>query len=251
LIDTHAHIYLPDFAETIDQVLQRAHEVGITDIIMPSIRFDSHGLMQQMPDSPVKLHQTAGIHPCDVTDTINKNALESWCASEEVVAIGESGLDYYWSKDHISLQKASLRLHCSLSKSLRKPIILHNRESTADMLDIIESEQDGSLNGVWHCFNGTVEEGKRAIDLGLYLGIGGVVTFKNGGVDKTVMELPLERMILETDSPYLAPVPHRGKQNEPSYIQLVAIKLSELFDLSLKEIDEITTANARQLFPRI
>lgn len=119
------------------------------------------------------------------------------------------------------------------------------------MLDIIESEQDGTLNGVWHCFNGTVEEGKRAIDLGLYLGIGGVVTFKNGGVDKTVMELPPERMILETDSPYLAPVPHRGKQNEPSYTQLVAIKMSELFDLSLKEIDEITTANARKLFPRI
>lgn len=251
MIDTHAHIYLPQFTADFRETLDRAHISGITDIIMPAIDFESRNLMSVLQHSNIKLHQSAGIHPCEVKADVDFNKLSEWSDNPEIVAIGESGLDYYWSKDFISLQQKALRGHCDLAKSLGKPIILHNRESTSDLLDIIEQEQDGSLTGVWHCFNGTVDEGKRAIDLGLYLGIGGVVTFKNGGVDKTVKELPLERMILETDSPYLAPVPHRGKRNEPAYTQLSAIKLSAIFELSLQEIDYITTGNAKRLFDRI
>lgn len=252
MIDTHAHIYLPQFESDIQDVLERAFQVNITDILLPAIDFASENqmdsLIQSNQQSNVRLHRMAGIHPCDVKPDLDENSLLKWCERPDVVAIGESGLDYYWSTEFVKEQKYSLHLHCTISKQLNKPIVLHNRESTTDMLDIIEQEQDGSLNGVWHCFNGTVEEGKRAIDLGLHLGIGGVVTFKNGGVDKTVSHLPLEKMILETDSPFLAPVPHRGKRNEPAYTNLVGVKLSEIFGIPLVDIDRITSQNARSLF---
>lgn len=252
MIDTHAHIYLPQFENDIQEVLERAYQVNITDILLPAIDFESENQMDSLihsnQKSKVRLHRMAGIHPCDVKPDLDEKLLSMWCERLDVLAIGESGLDYYWSKEFIKEQKYSLHLHCSLSKRLKKPIVLHNRESTTDMLDIIEQEQDGNLTGVWHCFNGSVDEGKRAIDLGLHLGIGGVVTFKNGGVDKTVSELPLENMILETDAPFLAPVPHRGKRNEPAYTSLVGVKLSEIFGIPLVDIDRITSHNARSLF---
>jgi TatD DNase family protein len=251
MIDTHAHIYLPQFDEDRVIILKNAKAVGVTDILMPAINFDSADQMRSISDTPLRLHEMAGIHPCDVKEELDEARLWNWCAEKSVCAIGESGLDYYWSTDFVEEQKRSLRFHCRLARDLNKPIVLHNRESTADMLKIINEEQDGRLRGVWHCFNGTVDEGKEAIDLGFLLGIGGVVTFRNGGVDKTVSELPLSSMILETDSPYLAPAPHRGKRNEPSYTQLVAIKLSEIFQLSLSEIDAITTQNALRLFELI
>lgn len=248
MIDTHAHIYLPQFDEDRDKILANAADVGITDILMPAINFESAQQMRSIPENAVRLHEMAGIHPCDVEVDLDEARLWNWCAEYGVVAVGESGLDYYWSTEFVEEQKKSLRYHCRLARELNKPIVLHNRESTADLLQIISEEQDGRLRGVWHCFNGTVDEGKEAIDLGFLLGIGGVVTFKNGGVDKTVAELPLSSMILETDSPYLAPAPHRGQRNEPAYAQLVGIKLSEIFDISLSEIDSITTKNATRLF---
>lgn len=252
MIDTHAHIYLPQFENDIHEVIERAVRVNITDILLPAIDFDSESQMDHLIDahnsSGVQLHRMAGIHPCDVRPGLSEVDLIKWCSREDVVAVGESGLDYYWSTEFVKEQKESLHLHCRIAKELGKPIVLHNRESTSDMLDIIAKEQDGHLTGVWHCFNGTIEEGKRAIDLGLYLGIGGVVTFKNGGVDKTVAKLPLDRIVLETDSPFLAPAPHRGKRNEPSFTNLVGIKLSELFGYTLAEIDSITSQNARNLF---
>lgn len=251
MIDTHAHIYLPQFDEDRAKIFSTAKAVGITDIVMPAINFESAGQMRAITESPVRLHEMAGIHPCDVNEELDEARLWNWCAEKTVVAVGESGLDYYWSTKFVEDQKRSLRLHSRLARDLNKPIVLHNRDSTADILRIINEEQDGRLRGVWHCFNGTVDEGKEAIDLGFLLGIGGVVTFKNGGVDKTVKQLPLQSMILETDSPYLAPAPHRGKRNEPAYTQLVAIKLSEIFQLSLREIDAITTQNALRLFELI
>jgi TatD DNase family protein len=252
MIDTHAHIYLPQFQEDIDLVLQRAFQNNITDILLPAIDFDSEKLMDMLVTNTlhhdVKLHQMAGIHPCDVRPDLDERLLWKWCERQEMIAVGESGLDYFWSTEFKQEQQYSLRLHCEIARHLSKPIVLHNRESTDDLLTILAEEQDGRLKGVWHCFNGSTEEGKKAIDLGFHLGIGGVVTFKNGGVDKTVSQLPVEWMILETDSPYLAPVPHRGKRNEPSYTALVGIKLSELMGIPLDEIDRITTQNAKSLF---
>ena len=253
MIDTHAHIYLSQFDGDLHEMLNRAESVGITQILMPAIDFESEELMNSIisrygRDTKIALHRMAGIHPCDVSGPIDEDRLLDWCSKPESIAIGETGLDYYWSTEHVSDQKKSLQIHCRIAKSLNKPIVLHNRDSSTDLLDLIESEQNGSLRGVWHCFTGTVDEGKRAIDMGFQLGIGGVVTFKNGGVDKTVKQLDLKHFILETDSPYLAPTPHRGKRNEPMYTQLIGIKLSEIFDVSLSEIDRITSLNARELF---
>ncbi len=250
MIDTHSHIYLPQFAEDLDVVLDSAAEVGITDIFMPAIDFSSLEQMKKLSHPKIHFYKMAGLHPADVKELPSnfEQELHEWCAKEEIYGVGETGLDYYWSTDFLDQQKESLHLHCKISKGFHKPIILHNRESTEDLLAIIETEQDGNLSGIWHCFNGSVDEGKRAIDLGLHLGIGGVVTFKNGGVDKTVKELPLHKIVLETDAPYLAPTPKRGKRNEPAFMDYTARRLADIFELSVEEIDAITTQTAKNLF---
>lgn len=250
MIDTHSHIYLDQFTEDLHQVLDRAKDAGISEIFMPAIDRGSLEQMEQLSYDGIKFRKMAGLHPVDVNpdNMISTEELFALCSRPDIYGVGESGLDYYWSKDFTDLQKISLRNHCRVARETGKPVILHNRESTRDLLQIVKEEQDGRLKGIWHCFNGSAEEGRKAIDLGLYLGIGGVVTFKNAGVDKTVAELPPERLLLETDAPYLAPVPHRGKRNEPAFMKLTANKLAEIFGLSLPEIDEITSRNARLLF---
>ena len=250
LIDTHCHIYLEQFNEDIDQVLDRAAEAGVEHIFMPAINFDSLPKMDELSHPKITFHKMAGIHPCEFNDGISttEDELLAHCDKDEIVAVGETGLDYYWSDEYKDEQQQSLRIHCKVAKALGKPIILHNRESTKDMLDIIEDEQDGTLTGIWHCFNGSVDEGNRAIDLGLHLGIGGVLTFKNAGVDKTVAQLPLEKMMLETDAPYLAPSPNRGKRNEPGFVKLTAKKLSSVFEKPLTDIEQITSQTALSLF---
>ncbi len=250
MIDTHSHIYLPKFTNDLSDVLDRASQTGITDIMMPAIDFGSLMQMDMLHHPGIRFHKMAGVHPCEVDGKlqgIGEKLLELGI-SDQIIAIGETGLDYYWSKAHIDAQKRSLREHCDVARALDKPVVLHNRDSTNDLLDIIEEQQDGRLRGIWHCFSGTPEQGRRALDLGLYLGIGGVVTFKNAGVDRVVEGLPLDRLVLETDAPYLAPVPKRGKRNEPSYMRFTAEKLARLFKISLEETDRITTGNARRLF---
>lgn len=250
MIDTHSHIYLEQFDDDREEVFERAVEAGVTDIYMPAIDFESLSQMEGISHSGLNFHKMAGVHPVDVKELPIGFEIElgEFCKRHDIVGVGETGLDYYWSTDHVEEQKKSLRIHCKIAKAVQKPIILHNRESTDDLLDIIEEEQDGNLSGIWHCFNGTVDEGKRAIDMGLHLGIGGVVTFKNGGVDKTVAELPLEKMVLETDAPYLAPTPKRGKRNEPSFMKYTAQKLADIFELTLDEIDRKTTQTAIDCF---
>ncbi len=250
MIDTHSHIYLPDFNEDKAEVLNRASEAGVNAILMPAIDFDSIPQMTLMEHESIEFYKMAGIHPCDVEDIEHdfEEKLYALCAQEEIIGVGETGLDYYWSKNRIKEQKVSLRAHFNVAKVVKKPIVLHNRESTDDLLAMMEEAQDGTLTGIWHCFNGTVEEGKRAIDLGFNLGIGGVVTFKNAGVDKTVAQLPLSKMVLETDAPYLSPTPKRGKRNEPAFMKYTAERLMEIFELNFQEIEEITDKNARNLF---
>ncbi len=250
LIDTHCHIYLEPFQEDLSEVLQRAAEAGVAHIFMPAINFGSLGQMDRLRHDRIRFHKMAGIHPTELNKgvTTTEEELAGYCSNPDIIAVGETGLDYYWSDEHKEAQKKSLRIHCRIAKQLNKPIILHNRESTEDLLQIVEEEQDGSLSGIWHCFNGTLKEGERAIDLGLHLGIGGVLTFKNAGVDRTVAQLPLERMILETDAPYLAPVPKRGKRNEPSFIKHTAERLAGVMNLSLQQIEEQTSQTALQLF---
>ena len=200
--------------------------------------------------SPIRFWKMAGVHPCDITGRREglRDTLLAYGAMDDIVGIGETGLDYYWSKDHVAAQQESLAIHLEVAKETGKPVVLHNRDSTDDLLGIVREHQDGRLTGVWHCFNGTVEQGREAIELGLHLGIGGVVTFKNGGVAEVVEQLPLERMILETDAPYLTPTPHRGTRNEPSYIPLIAQKLADVMGVGLDEVASVTTHNAYALF---
>ncbi|TVR17090.1 MAG: TatD family deoxyribonuclease [Balneolaceae bacterium] len=250
LTDTHCHLYLKQFNSDLDEVLRRAVESGLTHIFLPAIDWKSIDQMKSLKHPDITFYKMAGIHPCSVEENLPVDAerLYELCNSNDFVAVGETGLDYYWSTDYVKEQKESLRTHCDVARQTAKPIVLHNRDSTSDLLDIIEDEQDGRLNGVWHCFTGTIDEGKRALDLGLVLGVGGVATFKNGGVDQVLKHLPLDSLILETDAPYLTPSPYRGKRNEPAYIKLVAEKLADIKDISLQEIAEITTQNAFRLF---
>jgi len=191
-----------------------------------------------------------GIHPCQVEQSRldEEQKLYDICSGGDIVAVGETGLDYYWSTDYVDHQKESLRMHCRIAKSVGKPIVLHNRDSTEDLLNLIEQEQDGSLTGVWHCFTGTEEQGRRAVDMGLYLGVGGVATFKNAGVGEVVAKMPPEKLLLETDAPYLSPAPKRGERNEPAFMKHTALKLAKLLNRDPKEIAEITSTNASALF---
>ncbi|CAN5159657.1 TatD family hydrolase [soil metagenome] len=250
LTDTHSHLYLDDFKVDLDSVLLRATRTGIRHIFLPAIDWISLGEMENLVYPEITFYKMMGIHPSQVTNSRldQESKLMNKCSESEIVGVGETGLDYYWSTEHVKQQKESLRMHCRIAKMVKKPIVLHNRESTGDVLDIIESEQDGTLTGVWHCFTGTEEEGRRALDMGLYLGVGGVATFKNAGVDAVVKKMPLNRLILETDAPYLSPVPKRGKRNEPAYLKFTAEKLAELKNKSTDEIAEITTQNAFDLF---
>lgn len=250
MIDTHCHLYLEQFDEDIQKVLDRAARAGLSDILMPAITFDSLHGMEKLSHPDIAFHKMAGIHPTSVnegTRTTETELLE-YCEKQDVVGVGETGLDYYWSKDYKAEQQESLRIHCRVAKAVAKPIILHNRDSTKDLLDIIEEQQDGNLKGVWHCFNGSIEEGSRALDLGLHLGIGGIFTFKNAGVDETVARLPLDKMMLETDAPYLAPAPKRGKRNEPAFIVHTAKRLAEVKEVSVDNIEHQTDQTVRQLF---
>lgn len=250
MIDTHCHIYDEQFNDDVTEVLDRAADAGVDHIFMPAINFSSLPKMDLLTHEQIAFHKMAGIHPTEINEGVSttEEELHNLCEADDIVGVGETGLDYHWSDEYKDEQKKSLHIHCQVAKSVGKPIILHNRESTADMLDIIEEEQDGRLTGIWHCFNGSVDEGKRALDLGLKLGIGGVLTFKNAGVDDTVAQLPIEQMVLETDAPYLAPTPRRGDRNEPSYVAFTAHKLAKVQELSRDEVEEITDRNALELF---
>lgn len=250
LIDTHCHLYLKQFHDDLDEVLQRALDADVRHIFLPAINWGSVAEMDRLHHPDISFYKMAGIHPCDVNDKIEitERKLMEECSKDDIVGVGETGLDYYWSKEFVEKQKSSLKLHCKVAKELQKPIVLHNRDATADLLDIIEKEQEGSLTGVWHCFTGTVDEGRRAVDMGLYLGIGGVTTFKNAGVDASVKEMPLDRLVVETDAPYLSPEPNRGKRNEPAFVKFTAEKLADLKGVSLDKIAEITSQNAFDLF---
>ena len=250
LADTHSHLYVEQFNDDIAEVLQRAVDADVRHIFLPAIDWKSIPKMDELQHPDITFYKMAGIHPCSVEENlpVDGDKLLEFCQRDDFVAVGETGLDYHWSKDFVDEQKKSLHLHCEVAKEVGKPIVLHNRKSTNDLLDIIEEEQDGSLTGVWHCFTGSADEGKRALDLGLYRGVGGVSTFKNAGVGEAVAEMPLNKLILETDAPYLSPSPKRGKRNEPAFMRYTAENLAELMDLSLEEIAEKTTQNAFELF---
>jgi TatD DNase family protein len=191
-----------------------------------------------------------GLHPCSVKKDFQQELyrLEDWLNKRKFIGIGETGIDLYWDKTFLAQQQEALQVQVDWAIKFKLPLILHTRDSFSETYEIIARKQHENLSGIFHCFSGTAEEAKKAIDLNFYLGIGGVATFKNGGLDKILPEIPLERIVLETDCPYLAPVPHRGKRTEPAYVKQVAEKVAQLKNISVEELAEVTTANAKKLF---
>ena len=251
IIDTHTHLYLNQFKEDIDDVIAKAKENGIKKFIFPAIdssHFDSmHSLKKKYSDD---IYLMSGLHPTDVKKNY-KDELDfvvNSLKSHNYVAIGEIGIDLYWDKTYLKEQQDAFRFQIKLAVKNDLPIVIHCRESFDEIFKILEEEKCDNLRGVFHCFTGNIDQAKKAIGLGFLLGIGGVVTFKNGGIDKFINQIDLKHIVLETDSPYLAPVPFRGKRNESSYIIYVIEKLSELYQLPQEEIASITTNNAEKMF---
>ena len=251
IIDTHTHLYLNQFKKDIDDVIARAKEIGIKKFIFPAIdssHFDSmHNLKNKYPD---EIYLMSGLHPTDVKENY-KDELDfvvNTLKTNDYIAIGEIGIDLYWDKSFLNEQQEAFTFQIRLAIKHDLPIVIHCREAFDEIFEILDKENCDKLRGVFHCFTGTLAQAKRAIDLGFVLGIGGVVTFKNGGIDKFLNQIDLKHLVLETDSPYLAPVPFRGKRNESSYIIHVIEKLSEIYGLSKEEIADITTKNAEKVF---
>ena len=251
IIDTHTHLYLKQFKDDIDKVIQRSIDKGINKFIFPAIdstHFDDmHDLKNKYPGS---IYLMSGLHPVDVKENF-KEELEfvvNSLKSHSYVAIGEIGIDLYWDKTYLKQQQEAFEFQIRLAIKNDLPIVIHCREAFDEIFEILDNENCDKLRGVFHCFTGTLEQANRAIQLGFKLGIGGVVTFKNGGIDKFLNRIDLNHIVLETDSPYLAPVPYRGKRNESSYITYVIDKLSEIYGLPIKKIASVTTKNAEKVF---
>ena len=251
IIDTHTHLYLNQFKEDIDDVIARAKEIGIKKFIFPAIdssHFDSmHNLKNKYPE---EIYLMSGLHPTDVKENFKDelNFVENTLKTYNYVAIGEIGIDLYWDINYLTQQQEAFKFQIRLAIKHDLPIVIHCREAFSEIFEILDKENCDKLRGVFHCFTGTLEEAQRAIDLGFVLGIGGVVTFKNGGIDKFLHKIELKNIVLETDSPYLAPAPFRGKRNESSYIIHVLEKLSEIYGISKEKIAEITSKNAEKVF---
>lgn len=254
LVDTHTHLYLEQFDDDRAAVVQRALDNGVERFYLPNV--DSRtiaGMLQMEKDFPGRCFPMMGLHPCSVKEDVEKElaAVEDWLGRRSFVAIGEIGMDLYWDKTFVEEQKMAFRRQANWAKSLGIPIVIHSRETTDLLIDLVGEEQDGRLRGIFHCFTGSVEQAEKIIDLGFLLGIGGVLTFKNAGLDKTIEKIALRHLVLETDAPYIAPTPFRGKRNESAYVRQVAEKLARVKDMDLEEVAEMTTQNAGRVFQRV
>lgn len=251
IIDTHAHVYLEDFDEDANLIIERANEEGIEQILLPNIDMSSIDRLLSLSDKHPTLYKPMiGLHPCYVKEDyqVQLDQLKGYLDRKDIVAVGEIGIDLYWDKTFEKEQVDAYRTQIAWSKEMNLPFVIHSRESLDLTISIVEELQDGNLKGVFHCFNGTEDQSKRIMDVGFYMGIGGVVTFKNAGVDKTVANIPIEHLVVETDAPYLSPVPHRGSRNEPSYVSKVVDKIAEIKKIERSAVCEITSSNARALF---
>lgn len=250
-IDTHAHLYAEEFNPDRADVLARSDEQGVGKVVMPNVDHTSiDGMLELESRNPGTCYATMGLHPCYIKKDFQRELylVENWLSKRRFQAVGEIGTDLYWDKTFWEQQKEAFTIQVNWAKQHNLPIIIHCRESLDQTIEMVESLADGKLTGVFHCFSGNLEQAERVIKLGFYLGIGGVATFKNGGLDKVLPDVSLDHLVLETDSPYLAPVPHRGKRNEPAYIPLVARRMEALMNKPIDEIRRVTTANATKLF---
>ncbi|MGB0862054.1 MAG: TatD family hydrolase [Saprospiraceae bacterium] len=251
MVDTHTHLYAEQFDEDRAEMIVRAIEAGVSRFYLPNIDSNSiAGMMELEKQYPNQFFPMMGLHPCSVKADYKKelDIVEKWLNDRPFVAVGEIGIDLYWDKTFFEEQKDAFRTQIKWAKELNIPIVIHARDALDVIIDIVTEEKDDTLNGIFHCFTGTEEQAQKIADLDFYMGLGGVLTFKNAGLDKIAVNIPLNKIVLETDSPYLAPKPKRGKRNETAYILYVAKKLAEIKGLSLEEITKITTQNANKVF---
>ncbi|MBT3207528.1 MAG: TatD family hydrolase [Bacteroidetes bacterium] len=250
-IDTHSHIYLKHFKNDVKEVVNRAAKQGVKYIFLPNIDSSSiDDMFNVSKQFPKICFPMIGLHPTSVEEDFEfeLKVVEKVLSEHKFIAIGEIGIDLYWDKTFIEEQKFALKTQLELALLNNLPVVIHSRDSFNEVYEILESYGKGKLSGIFHAFSGSVEQAEKIIDLGFKIGIGGVVTYKNSGLADTVREIDLSNIVLETDSPYLTPVPKRGKRNEPTYLIYIAKKLSEIYNMKVEEIAQITSNNVRDIF---
>ncbi len=251
MIDTHTHIYLNQFTDDRKEMLDRAQEAGVRELFLPNIDKESIAPLKALADEYAHIYPMMGLHPSHVKADYEEELALVWQELDsdyKYYAVGEIGIDLYWDKSYLKEQQDAFDRQIKKAKAMGLPIVIHCRDAFEETFEVLEANRGDDLRGIFHCFTGNLEQAHQALSLNLKLGIGGVVTFKNGGLDKVVAELKTEDLVLETDAPFLAPKPFRGKRNEPSYVQYVAQKIADLHERPLAEVDQITTANARNIF---
>lgn len=251
LTDTHTHLYYETDPEKLAGLMQRSIEMHVERLFLPNVDSSSISMVFDLADKyPNNCFAMLGLHPCDVKDNykIELDLIHKEINQKKIYAIGEIGIDLHWDKTTLSLQQEAFRTQIGWAKELDLPIVIHCREAFDEIFQILSELKDEKLRGIFHCFAGTAEQARQVIGLGFYLGIGGVLTYKNAGLDKVVSDISLEYIVLETDSPYLTPVPHRGKQNESSYLVYIAQKLADIKQVSIEEVARITTGNSKIIF---
>ncbi|MGG4268048.1 TatD family hydrolase [Peribacillus simplex] len=251
LFDTHVHVNAEQFNEDLEDVIERAKEAGVNNMVV--VGFDQPTITRAMEliETYDFMYAAVGWHPVDAIDMTEKDLqwIEELSNHPKVVAIGEMGLDYHWDKSPKDVQMEVFRKQIRLAKKVGLPIIIHNREATADIVNILKEEAASEVGGIMHCFSGSAETALECINMNFYISLGGPVTFKNAKKPKEVAAaVPLDRLLIETDCPYLAPHPYRGKRNEPSYVKLVAEQIAEIKQLTIEEVSQATTENAKKLF---
>lgn len=251
IVDTHCHLYLDEFKNDIAEVIKRAEVEGVHKFYLPGIdstEIENMLLLETM--FPGKCMAMMGLHPCYVKENyLEEIALvKTWLEKRKFAAVGEIGLDFYWDKTFVAQQYEAFRLQIELSLQYNLPIVIHTREAMQECIDVVKEYRSSGIKGIFHCFGGTVDNANEIIDAGFYLGIGGVLTYKKSGLAEVLDKIDLKHIVLETDSPYLTPVPFRGKRNESSYLKFVIEKLAEIKKVSIEEVAAVTTANAEKIF---
>lgn len=251
LFDTHAHLNADQYNEDLNEVMERAHEAGVSNIVV--VGFDRITITRAMELAEAHdfIYACVGWHPVDAIDMTDEDLewIEELASHPKVVALGEMGLDYHWDKSPHDIQKEVFRRQIRLAKKVKLPIVIHNRDATSDIVDILKEEGAAEVGGIMHCYSGSVEVAKQCLEMNFYISLGGPVTFKNAKKPKEVaLEIPLDKLLIETDCPYLTPHPYRGQRNEPSYVKLVAEQIAEIKGMTLKEIAQATSDNAKRIF---
>jgi len=252
LIDTHTHLYLKQFDEDRNKIIKTCIDNNINKLLLPSIDCSTINLLLNLCEQyPDVCYPMLGLHPCSVNENFMQEleTLKTLFDTNKFIAIGETGIDLHWDKSTLDKQIEAFKIQISWAKENNLALVIHARNAFDEIFKVLDKEYDDNLKGVFHCFSGSLDQTKRILDYGNFiLGIGGVITFKNSGLDKVIENVAIENIILETDSPYLTPAPHRGKRNDSTYLSLIADKLADIYNISTKEVAQITSQNAKKLF---